>query len=91
MTDKLQVCLRADYLTTYRVAVLEDLSNKKIEQSSKPVGSDDSFAGGQDDVKHLIEELKRATTMANVSPCASFLPDGVASELQCGVSWDIVG
>jgi len=59
MTDKLQVCLRADYLTTYRVAVLEDLSNKKIEQSSKPVGSDDSFAGGQDDVKHLIEELKR--------------------------------
>src|SRR5467141_1829542 len=59
MTDKLQVCPRADYLTTYRVAVLEDLSNKKIEQSSKPVGSDDSFAGGQDDVKHLIEELKR--------------------------------
>ena len=39
----------------------EDLSNKQIEQGGESVAGQDSFTAGQNDVEHLIEELKRRT------------------------------
>ena len=39
----------------------EDLSNKQLEQGGESVTREDSFTAGQNNVEHLIEELKHRT------------------------------
>src|SRR6266852_5789106 len=69
MTDNLKVVVGPEYLATYRVAMLEDLSNEQGEQSSKSVVGQDGSSAGHDKVEHLIEELKRRTAELEDANC----------------------